>query len=288
MVIIVEYNLEVTNLTKKYKDFQLKEINIKLPKGKIIGLIGENGSGKTTTIKSILNLMTYDKGSIKIFGKDSRNLTKEDREQIGVLLDDSFFSPILNVNDINNLMKNFYHNWNEKLYYDTIKKFKIPCNKQIKEFSSGMKMKIKVLCAIAHEPKLLILDEPTNSLDPIFRYEIIELFSDFVNNGENSILMTTHITSDLEHLADEVIFIDEGNIILDVPKEKIDNDYGIVEFFDNNPDKIKKDDYIKCLKYKNGCYILVNPKNEFQKKYPKLEVRRPTLEELMLMLVKGE
>ena len=284
----MEYNLEVINLTKNYQDFNLKQINIKLPKGKIIGLIGENGSGKTTTIKAILNLMDYDKGSIKIFSKDSRNLTKREREQIGIVLDDSFFSPILNVNDINKLMKDFYSNWNEKLYYDTIKKFKIPCNKPLKEFSSGMKMKIKVLCAIAHEPKLLILDEPTNGLDPIFRYEIIELFNNFVSNGENSILMTTHITSDLEHLADEVIFIDEGSIILDVPKEKIDNEYGIVELLEDDLAKINKEDYLKCLKYKNECYILVNPKDKFQKKYPKLDVRKPTLEEMMLMLVKGE
>ncbi len=284
----MEYNLEIINLTKNYQDFHLEQINIKLPKGKIIGLIGENGSGKTTTIKSILNLMAYDKGSIKIFGKDSRFLTKKEREEIGVVLDDSFFSPILNVNDINKLMKDFYSNWNEKLYYDTIKKFKIPCNKPLKEFSSGMKMKIKVLCAIAHEPKLLILDEPTNGLDPIFRYDIIELFNDFVSNGENSILMTTHITSDLEHLADEVIFIDEGNIILDVPKEKIDNEYGIIELLEDNFTKVDKQDYIKSLKYKNEYYILVNSKDEFQKKYPKLEIRKPTLEELMLMLVKGE
>ena len=284
----MEFNLEVINLVKNYSDFHLKEINIKLPKGKIIGLIGENGSGKTTTIKAILNLMTYDKGNIKIFGKDSRYLTKEEREKIGIVLDDSFFSPILNVNDINKLMKNFYHNWNEKLYYETIKKFKIPCNKPLKEFSSGMKMKIKVLCAIAHEPKLLILDEPTNGLDPIFRYEIIELFNKFVSNGENSILMTTHITSDLEHLADEVIFIDEGKIILDIPKEIIDNEYGIIELSLEKFAKIKKEDYQKCLKYKNEYLILVNSKAEFHKKYPKLIVKKPTLEELMLILVKGE
>ncbi len=284
----MEYNLEVRNLVKNYQDFSLKQINIKLPKGKILGLIGENGSGKTTTIKAILNLMAYDKGNIKIFGKDSRDLTKEEKEQIGVVLDDSFFSPIVNVNDINKLMKHFYHNWNEKLYYDTIKKFKIPCNKPLKEFSSGMKMKIKVLCAIAHEPKLLILDEPTNGLDPIFRYEIIELFNKFVSNGENSILMTTHITSDLEHLADEVIFIHDGKIILDILKKEIDNEYGIVELLEENFAKIEKEDYLKCLKYKNEQYLLVNSKIEFQKKYPKMAIRKPTLEELMLLLVKGE
>ena len=284
----MEYNLKVSNLTKNYQGFELKQINIKLPKGKIIGILGENGSGKTTTIKAILNLIPYDKGNIKIFGKDSKKLTKEEREKIGIVLDNSFFSPILDANDINKLMKNFYHNWNEKFYYDTLKKFKIPCNKPLKELSSGMKMKIRVLCAIAHEPKLLILDEPTNGLDPIFRYEIIELFNNFVSNGENSILITTHITSDLEHLVDEVIFIDDGNIILDVSKKEIDNEYGIVELLEDKFIKINKEDYIKCLKYKNECYILVNPKDEFQKKYTKLEVRKPTLEELMLLLVKGE
>ena len=284
----MEYNLEVINLEKKYYDFNLDKINIKIPKGKIIGLIGENGSGKTTTIKAILNLIYYDNGNVKIFGKNSKELTKKDREKIGVVLDDSFFANVLNVNDINKLMKNFYSNWNEELYYKMIKEFKIPCNKALKEFSSGMKMKIKVLCAIAHEPKLLILDEPTNGLDPIFRYEIVELFNNFVNNGENSILMTTHITSDLEHLADEVIFIDNGNIILDILKKKLDEEYGIVEVLKENLEKINREDYLKCLKYKNEYFILVNSKKEFQKKYQELEVRIPTLEEVMLLLVKGE
>ncbi len=284
----MEYNLEVAELEKKYSNFHLKHINIKLPKGKIIGLVGENGSGKTTTIKSILNLIKYDKGNIKIFGKNTNNLTKIDREKIGVVLDDSFFAPILNVNDINKLMKKFYHNWNEKYYFEKVKKFNIPTNKPLKEFSSGMKMKIKVLCALAHEPKLLILDEPTNGLDPIFRYEIVDLFADFVSNKENSILMTTHITSDLEHLVDEVIFILQGNIILDIAKNKIDNEYGIIEILPENISKIKKEDYLKCLKYKNIYYILVDSRLEFQKKYPKLEIRKPTLEEIMLILVKGE
>ncbi len=284
----MEYNLEVIELEKKYKDFHLNHINIKLPKGKIIGFIGENGSGKTTTIKAILNLISYDKGNIKIFGKNNKELTKFDREKIGVVLDDSFFSPILNVNDINKLMKKFYQNWNEKYFYDTIKEFKIPCNKPLKEFSSGMKMKIKVLCALAHEPKLLILDEPTNGLDPIFRYEIIDLFNKFVSNKENSILMTTHITSDLEHLADEVIFINDGNIILDISKKKIDEEYGIIEILLKDLAKIKKEDYLKCLKYKNTNFLLVRSRDEFKKKYPKIESRKPTLEEIMLLLVKGE
>ncbi len=284
----MEYNLEITDLEKKYQDFHLNHINLKLPKGKIIGLIGENGSGKTTTIKAILDLIPYDKGEIKLFGKNHKSLTKLDREEIGVVLDDSFFSPILNVNDINTLMKRFYHRWNEKLYYDTIKKFKIPCNQPLKEFSNGMKMKIKVLCAIAHEPKLLILDEPTNGLDPIFRYEIVDLFADFVSNKENSILMTTHITSDLEHLVDEVIFIENGSILLDISKKQLDDEYGMVELVPEEFDTLNKEDYQKCLKYKNIYFFLVTSKQEFQKKYSNIEIRKPTLEEIMLLLVKGE
>ena len=203
----MKYNLEVTNLEKNYSDFKLDNINIKLPEGKIIGVIGENGSGKTTTIKTILNLIKPDKGEIKIFNKPNDKLNKEEREKIGLVLDDSFFSPILNIDDINKIMKRFYHTWNEDLYYNYVKEFKLPRKRPLKEFSSGMKMKIKVICAIAHKSELLILDEPTNGLDPIFRYEIIDLFAKFVSNNKNSILMTTHITSDLEHLADELILL---------------------------------------------------------------------------------
>lgn len=284
----MEYNLEVNNLTKKYPDFSLKNVNIKLPLGKIIGFIGENGSGKTTTIKAILNLINYDKGNIKILNKNNLELTKEDKEKIGVVLDDSFFSYVLNVNDINNLMKRFYTNWNEKLYYEYITRFNIPKDKTLKEFSSGMKLKIKVICAISHEPKLLILDEPTNGLDPVFRYEILDIFRMFVSNQENSILISTHITSDLEHIADEIIFINEGKIILDIPKNDIDEKYGIISCLAKDFPKIKREDYTKYLKYKNDYKIFVTDKKLFKQKYPRKIIKTPSLEELMLMYIKGE
>ena len=283
----MKYNLEVTNLEKNYSDFKLDNINIKLPEGKIIGVIGENGSGKTTTIKTILNLIKPDKGEIKIFNKPNDKLNKEEREKIGLVLDDSFFSPILNIDDINKIMKRFYHTWNEDLYYNYVKEFKLPRKRPLKEFSSGMKMKIKVICAIAHKSELLILDEPTNGLDPIFRYEIIDLFAKFVSNNKNSILMTTHITSDLEHLADELIFINEGKVILNVSKNTIDEKYGIIEAKEEIYSKINKEDYHKNLKYKNEYLILVNDQEQFIKKYPKIVLRHPTLEEILLLLVKG-
>lgn len=283
----MENNLEICNLEKRYQDFNLNKINITVPKGKIVGFIGKNGSGKTTTIKAILNLINCDKGKILIFNQPHNKLNKNAKEQIGIVLDDSFFSPILTAWDINTLMKRFYHNWNETLYFNYLKDFKIPINQPLKEFSNGMKMKVKVLCAICHEPKLLILDEPTNGLDPIFRYEILDIFTKFVSNKENSILMTTHITSDLEYIADQFIFIDEGKIILDIAKDTLDNDYGIIEL--NKSETLPKEiEYEKRINFKNKNLILITNKKELLKKNPNINIRKPNIEELMLLLIKGE
>ena len=165
--------LEVKNLNKKYKDFQLKNVNLSLPKGMIMGLIGENGAGKTTTIKAILNIINTDSGEIKIFGLDNKKEEKKIKQDIGVVLDDSFLSEYLNPMDINKIMKNFYQNWDEKLYFKYIEEFKLPKNKISKDYSSGMKMKLKIAVALSHHPKLLILDEPTSGLDPVARNEIL-------------------------------------------------------------------------------------------------------------------
>ncbi len=279
-------NLEINNLNKQYKNFSLNNININVPKGKIVGFIGENGSGKTTTIKAILNLIKIDNGNIKIFNKNINKLTKKDKELIGVVLDDSFFSNILKVDDINNLMKHFYSNWDESLYYEYINEFKLPKNLSFKEYSSGMKMKLKVICAISHKPKLLILDEPTNGLDPIFRYEILNIFEKFVSNKENSIFMSSHITSDLDYVADNIVLINNGNILLDMKKDELFNKYGIVEC--NIEDFKNIDTYTYNLKYKDIYLLLIEDKNTFKKKYPKLIINKPTIERLLLLFIKGE
>ena len=165
----MENNLEVKNLCKKYNGFELKDINLELPKGMIMGLIGENGAGKTTTIKAILNMINRDSGKIAIFGLDNIKDGKQIKEDIGVVLDDSFLSEYLNPIDINKIMKNIYKNWDEKLYFKYIEDFKLPKDKMSKEYSSGMKMKLKIAVALSHNPKLLILDEPTSGLDPVAR-----------------------------------------------------------------------------------------------------------------------
>ena len=198
----MENILEIKNLCKKYNEFELKNININLPKGMIMGLIGENGAGKSTTIKAILNIINFDEGEIKLFGLDSKKSEKNLKEDIGVVLDDSFLSDYLTPKDINKIMKVIYINWDEKLYMNYIENFKLPKGKIIKEYSSGMKMKLKIAVALSHHPKLLILDEPTSGLDPVARNEILDIFQEFIQDEENSILVSSHITSDLEHISD--------------------------------------------------------------------------------------
>lgn len=176
----MENILEVKNLSKKYQDFELKNVNIALPKGMIMGIIGENGAGKSTTIKSILNLTKIDSGEIKIFGLDHKKNEREIKEEIGVVLDDSFLSEYLTPNDINKMMKHIYKNWDETLYFKYIEDFHLPKDKISKDYSSGMKMKLKIAVALSHHPKLLILDEPTSGLDPVARNEILDIFQDFI------------------------------------------------------------------------------------------------------------
>ena len=280
--------LEVKNLNKKYKDFQLKNVNLSLPKGMIMGLIGENGAGKTTTIKAILNIINTDSGEIKIFGLDNKKEEKKIKQDIGVVLDDSFLSEYLNPIDINKIMKNFYQNWDEKLYFKYIDEFKLPKNKMSKDYSSGMKMKLKIAVALSHHPKLLILDEPTSGLDPVARNEILDIFQDFIQDEEHAILVSSHITSDLEHIADYITFINNGEIVLTKTKDELLDRYGIVKCSEQEFKKINKADYLKYKKNRYEYEILVENKNEFKRKYDIQIIDKPTIEEIMLIYIKGE
>ena len=280
--------LEVKNLNKKYKDFQLKNVNLSLPKGMIMGLIGENGAGKTTTIKAILNIINTDSGEIKIFGLDNKKEEKKIKQDIGVVLDDSFLSEYLNPIDINKIMKNFYQNWDEKLYFKYIEEFKLPKNKISKDYSSGMKMKLKIAVALSHHPKLLILDEPTSGLDPVARNEILDIFQEFIQDEEHAILVSSHITSDLEHIADYITFINNGEIVLTKTKDELLDRYGIVKCSEQEFKKINKADYLKYKKNRYEYEILVENKNEFKRKYDIQIIDKPTIEDIMLIYIKGE
>ena len=284
----MENILEVKNLCKKYNGFELKNINIELPKGMIMGLIGENGAGKTTTIKAMLNLISSDNGEIKIFGLDNKQNEKAIKEDIGAVLDDSFLSEYLNPKEINKIMKNIYKNWDEKLYFKYIEDFKLPKDKISKEYSSGMKMKLKIAVALSHHPKLLILDEPTSGLDPVARNEILDIFQEFIQDEKKGIFVSSHITSDLEHIADYITFINNGEIVISKTRDELLEKYGIVKCSKAEFEKIDKKDYLKFKKNRYDYEILVENKLEFKRKYDIQTIDKPTIEDVMIIYIKGE
>ena len=281
--------IEIRKLVKNYGDkFTLGEINLDIPSGIIIGLIGENGAGKTTLIKSILNIIRLDKGNIKIFEKDIKINESEIKENIGIVLDNMFFPELLMPKDINSIMKDVYKNWDEQLFNKYLSEFKLKNNQSIKSMSKGMRKKLEIATALSHHPKLLILDEPTSGLDPVVRNEVLDIFLDFIQDEEHTILLSTHITSDLEHIADKIIFINQGKVVLDQSRDDLLDNYGILKCDVDNFDTISKDDIIAYKKNKYDCEILVNDINKIKKKYKDFIVDKITLEELMVLMIKGE
>lgn len=281
--------IEIKNLTKEYDTkFTLGEINISIPSGQIVGLIGENGAGKTTLIKLILNIIKPTTGNIKIFNKDYLKYESIIKEDIGIVLDNMFLPEILNPKDINLIMKDIYKNWNSSLYFDYLEKFQIPLDKQIKTFSKGMRKKLEIATALSHTPKLLILDEPTSGLDPVVRNEVIDIFLEFIKDEEHTILLSTHITTDLEHIADNIIFIDKGKILLEETKDNIIDNYGILKCSPDDFNKIEKQDIVLYKKNKYDYHILINNKPKLTKKYKNYTIDKITLEDLMILMIKGE
>ena len=284
----MENILEIKNLSKKYKEFELKNVNLSLPKGTIMGFVGENGAGKTTTIRAILNLIKRDSGEIKIFGSKLEGNEKEIKENIGILLDDSFLSEYLTPLDLNKIMKNVYKNWDEELYFKYLDEFKLPKNKIVKTFSNGMRMKVRIAIALSHHPKLLILDEPTSGLDPVARNEILDIFQDFIQDEENGILVSSHITSDLEHVADFITFINEGEIVFSKTKDEILDNFGIAKCTEEEFKKIDKNDFVKFRKSKYEYDVLIENKNEFKQKYNVKVIDRANIDDIMYIYIKGE
>lgn len=216
-----EYVLELKDVTKHYEDFTLDQVSFAVPKGCICGFIGQNGAGKTTTIKLVLDIIHKDSGSIRVFGQDMKTQGKVLKERIGVVYDEMGFHEFLTANEINTIMKNIYTNWQEEAFFTYLKRFSLPRKKRCGSFSRGMRMKLQIAAALSHKAELLIMDEPTSGLDPIVRNEILQIFQEFVMEGNHTILLSSHITGDLERIADMVVFIDHGKIILSGDKHEI-------------------------------------------------------------------
>lgn len=228
--------IEIKGLSKSYNDFKLNQINLTLPRGCIMGLIGENGAGKSTTIKSILNLITVDSGHISVLGEDSMNdgtamtgNAKFTNEHIGVVLDECCFPENLTAKDINRIMANIFSTWDTATFQKHLSCFNLPERKPIKQYSNGMKMKISIAVALSHDTHLLILDEATSGLDPMVREELLEVFLDFIQDETHSILISSHILSDLEKICDYITFIHRGEIVLSQPKDEMLESFGVIK-----------------------------------------------------------
>lgn len=277
--------IEIKSLVKQYDEgFKLGPINLDIPKGIIVGLIGENGAGKTTLIKSILNIIKPTEGEVKLFESTSESAL----EEIGIVLDNAFFPEILTPKDIDSTMKDIYKKWDFDLYNKYLEDFKIEADKQIRTFSKGMRKKLEIATSLAHHPKLLILDEPTSGLDPVVRDEVLEIFQDFLQDEEHTILLSTHITSDLEHIADRIIFIKDGSIAIEKDKDEILDNYGILKCDEEFFKKIDKEDVIFYKKEKYDIKVLVDNKNRISKKYKECIIDKITLEDLMILMIKGD
>lgn len=280
--------LKVENLSKSYDDFTLENVGFNLPKGSIMGLVGENGAGKTTIIKLILNLIKRENGYIKVFGLDNIENEQQIKEKIGVVLDESYFHDNLRAKDISLIMDNIYSNWDKSVFLYYLKKFKLPLDKIVKDFSKGMKMKLSIAVALSHDPQFLILDEPTSGLDPIVRSEILDIFMEFIQDEEKSILFSTHITSDLDKIADYITFIHNGAIIFPESKDDMINNFGIIKCGKEDFNMIDKTDIVGYRKSQFGYEVLINNKQRNRSKYNTFIIDSASLEDIMLLYIRRE
>lgn len=282
--------LELNGVSKSFpkSDFGLKEVSFCVPYGTIMGFVGENGAGKTTTIGCILNTVSKDAGTIRIFGKEMTDRDTEMREEIGVVYDGDNFPGYLTAAQLAKILKGMYKKWDDGLYQSYLNRFHLPPKQKIKTYSRGMTMKLAISAALAHSPKLLILDEATSGLDPVMRDEILDVFLDFVQKEDHSILLSSHITSDLEKIADYITFIHDGTIILSDSKDELIYNYGILRCKENQFSSIDKKEILAWRKRDFQVDVLVSDKKAAGKKYKDIIMDQVSLDEIMLMMVKGE
>lgn len=280
--------LKIQGLTKKFEGFALDKVSFRVPSGSIVGLIGENGAGKTTTINAALGLIKKDSGEIELFGENVEHLTPSIKEEIGAVFDASNFSEELTPEKLDKVLKDIYTSWDQDLFRQLLDRLEIPFSRKLKTFSKGMKMKLSLAAALSHHPKLLILDEATSGLDPVMRDDILDMFLDFVQEEDYAILVSSHITSDLEKVADYIVFIHKGKIIFSKPKDELLEDYGIIKCGDEQFKALDREDWIACRRQDYEWQVLTSDRKKAEKKYPKALVMPATIDEIMLLYVKGE
>ena len=279
--------LKIEHLKKNYENFSL-DCSLEVMPGCVTGLIGQNGAGKSTTFKAVLGLISTEGGTINIFGKDIQELETKDKQNLGVVLSNSGFSGYLTINDIIPVLDKLYDNFDRRFFTEQLQRFQLPLNKKIKDFSTGMKVKLKVLTAISHNARLLILDEPTAGLDVIARDEVLEMLREFMEKDEErSILISSHISSDLETLCDDLYMIHEGTIIMHEETDVLLSDYALLKVDPEQYGNLDKQ-YILRLKEENyGYSCLTDQKKYYMENFPQIVVEKGSIDEVIMMMIRG-
>lgn len=280
-----ENAIEVEGLVKKYDGFALGPVSFQLPKGSIMGFIGQNGAGKSTTIRSLLGIIQPDEGTIRMLGTDVNEKNSALREDIAAVFDELPFHEGLTPMELCSIFKGIYRNWNSEKFLEYLTRFELPKKKKCGKFSKGMKMKLQIAVALSHSAKLLIMDEATSGLDPVVRNEILDIFYEYMKDGEASILMSSHITSDLDKIADQVMFIDHGKVFLNGEKDVIIDEHAMIKCSKKDYEAIAHEDFVSARVTDFGVDVLVPKREEAERKYPNLLIEKVTLEDIMLFYV---
>lgn len=278
----MENCIEVKNVSRSYPQFSLKNISFNVPYGSVVGFIGENGAGKSTTIRAILGLLKKGEGSITVLGENADDLSPATKEKIGVVFDGLSFPENLTVKQLDRVMNGIYKTWDSAKFFSFMSKFELPVNKKLKSFSRGMVMRLSIAAALSHATQLLVLDEPTSGLDPVMRSEILDIFLDFMQDETHSILISTHITSDLDHIADYICFIHKGEIVFTEERNEMMERHRILKCTDDQLALIDKADIIGVRKGRFQNEVLTTAAD----KYPDIPADAPTIEEIMVYYVK--
>lgn len=279
--------VELTEVKKQYGSFGLN-CTMQLEEGRITGLIGKNGAGKSTAFKAILGLIHVEDGIVRVMGQDNKKLTPEQKEEIGVVLSDSTFSGYLTIEQIAGIMEKMYHRFDRQLFWEKCRRMSIPRDKKLKEFSTGMKAKCKLLLALSHQAKILILDEPTAGLDVVARDQILDLLREYMEEEGRGILISSHISSDLEDLCDDLYMIHEGEIVFHEDMDTLLDGYGLVKAGEEQFQKLDKRGLLRVCREPWGYSCLTNEKQFYMENYPGLVVEKGSVDEIISMVSKGE
>lgn len=282
-----ENAIEISNITKKYDGFTLDNVSLVVPKGSIMGFVGQNGAGKTTTIRSLLNITQVDSGNIKIFGMDLKDNEAEIKSRMAVVFDELPFHDCLNAAQLDRIMGEIYGKWSSDTFFAYLDRFALPQKKKFSQFSKGMKMKLQIAAALSHDAELLVMDEATSGLDPVVRSEMLDVFMEYINDENHSILMSSHITGDLERVADSITFIHGGKILMSDYKDVILDDHRIIKCGDEQLGSIDSEDIVSIRKTQFGSEVMVKNFSAGGHKYNNMIVDKTTLDEILLFNVKG-